>query len=310
MTARYPVLIGTLTVVWGSSFMLIEVAVRELAPATAMAARFLLAGLVLLALLAARSGIGSALRSVAAVWRPGLVLGAVNAAVPFFLIAWGQTRIDSGVSAVALGTVPLFTALLAARVLPSERMGGARLAGVAVGLSGVVVLAGADPETSASAAIGTIAVLAAGLSFAAAGLYSQLRLRTLQGPVLATAFTLGGGLILLPFGVVQAPSALPSVRVIGALALLAVVATAFGGLVVFRLIRLHGAARMSLVTYLLPPMALFYGRVILDEPVAAARLGGLALILAGVAVGSGAVRLRLRRQPGSESPALGVEASA
>lgn len=307
MTGRYTVLLGTLTVVYGSSFMFIEVAVDELAPSTTMAARFLLAGLVLVSFLAIQMGARESLRRLVAVWRPALVVGAINAAIPFFLLAWGQTRIDSGVAAITLGTMPLLTAGLALKVLPSERVCGARLAGFVAGLGGVAVLAGADPQASWAAAAGTVAVLGAALSFASAGLYSQIRLATIQGPVLVAASTVAGGLILLPFGAVQAPDALPSMRVFGAVATLAVVATAFGGLVLFRLIRLHGAARTSLIAYLLPPMALFYGAVLLDEPLAPARLGGLALILGGVALGSGAVRLRRQR---SGVPAVGVEASA
>jgi drug/metabolite transporter (DMT)-like permease len=295
VTSRYAVLIATLTATWGSSFMFIKLAVAEIEPTALMSARFLVAGAILVAFLAASMGPRPALAALRASWRPGLVLGAINAAIPFTLIGLGQKHIDSGVAAIALATLPLFTVLLAIRLLPSERATRGRLAGIAVGLAGIAVLTGAAPQVGRWQVAGTLAVVAAAFFLALAGLYSQKRMATFSGPVLATAFTVWGGLILLPFGLLQLPDSVPSGTALGAVAALAVGATAFGALVLFRLIRLHGSAKTSLVTYLMPIAALFYGGVLLDEPLTLSMLAGLALILAGVGTGSGSLRLPGRR---------------
>ena len=113
---------------------------------------------------------------------PALVLGTINAAIPFTLIAWGETHIDSGVAAIANATVPLFVVLLAIKVRPSERATGARLAGILLGLAGVVLLAGAQPGGGWWAVAGTLAVVLASLSYACGALYGQARSGELAGP--------------------------------------------------------------------------------------------------------------------------------
>jgi len=225
----------------------------------------------------------------------------MNAAAPFTLIAWGEKHIDSGVAAIANATVPLFVVLLALRFRPSERVGGARLAGVLLGLAGVAVLAGVQPQGGRWVVAGTLAVVLSSLLYAGSGLYGQVRTADTPGPVLAAASMVGGSILLLPFALLQLPNAMPSWEALAAVAALSILGTAMAQLVLFRMLLLHGAARTSLVTYLMPPLALVYGVVLLEEPLTAAALAGLALILPGVALGSGAVRL-LRRRGRFESP--------
>ena len=102
----------------------------------------------------------------------------------------------------------------------------------------------------------------------------------------------GGALVLLPIALFQLPDEVPSGEAIGSVLALAVLGTALAQLILYRMLRLHGSSRLSLVTYLLPPVALFYGALFLDEAVRPEAVGGLALILAGVAVGSGKMRRR------------------
>jgi drug/metabolite transporter (DMT)-like permease len=120
--------------------------------------------------------------------------------------------------------------------------------------------------------------------------------QTVSGPVLATGSMLVGGMILLPLGLLQLPDHAPSGEAIAALLALALLGTAFAQLVLFRVLRLYGSRRLSLVTYLMPGFALAYGAVLLDEPVTVAALVGLALILLGVALGSGQRFLAARTQ--------------
>jgi drug/metabolite transporter (DMT)-like permease len=111
---------------------------------------------------------------------------------------------------------------------------------------------------------------------------------------LATGSMLVGGLILLPLALFQLPAQMPSIEAIASIAALTVLGTAFAQLILFRMLRLYGSRRLSLVTYLMPGFAVIYGAVLLDESVSAAMLAGLALILAGVALASGASLLRAR----------------
>jgi drug/metabolite transporter (DMT)-like permease len=117
------------------------------------------------------------------------------------------------------------------------------------------------------------------------------------GPVLATGAMLGAALSLLPLALVEAPATHPDRSAILALLALAVLGTAFAQLVMYRLIDLVGARKMSLVTYLMPAFALVYGALLLDESVTLPVLAGLGMILAGVALGSGTIAATRRRRP-------------
>jgi drug/metabolite transporter (DMT)-like permease len=290
-----PVLL--LAAIWGASYMFIKVADRDFEPPTLMTLRLAIAFVPLFLFVAAtRGGAARAAREVASVWREGIVLGLISAAVPFTLIAWGEKHIDSGVAGVIQASVPVFTALLAIRFLPSERPTRERTVGIVVGLVGVGVLTGVDPGNGWWAVAGTLAVVLSSVSYAAGGLYGQTRTRTVAGPVLATATVFYGALVLLPWGIVEWPSHAPGWKSVASLLALALAGTAFAQLLLFHVLSLHGAARLSLVTYLMPPFAVFYGATILGEPLRWSALAGLALILLGVALGSGALALRRRAE--------------
>jgi drug/metabolite transporter (DMT)-like permease len=296
VTRRYVPLLVTLSLIWGASYLFIKEAVGDFSPATMMFLRLLVASLLLHAFLYATGG-RAVTAQLRAAWRPGLVLGVINGALPFTLIAWGELHVASGVAAVGNSAVPIFNAGLAVWLLPSERVNGTRLAGLLLGLVGVGVLAGFDSNGGDSLAlVGTLAVLGSSVSYAASGLFAQKRVARTTGPVLAASSTLFGALVLLPLAVVSPPTHAPGWKAVASLAALTVLGTAFAQLVLYRMIRLHGSARTSLVTYLMPIMALGYGALLLDEPITEPIVAALGLILAGVAIGSGGLRLtRLRR---------------
>ena len=297
MTRAYVPLLLFVAAIWGASFMFIKVAVGELEPTTLMALRLLLSAAPLFAVLAVRRGLAAASRDVGAVWRAALVLGIVNSAVPFTLIAWGEKHVDSGVAAIVNSTVPIFVALLAIRFRESERVSGLRLAGVLLGLVGVAVLAGGQPEGGSLAVAGTLACTAAAFLYAVGALYGQTKMERVDALTLLTASTLAGGLFLLPAGALQAPGELPSGEVIGSVLALSLLATVVGLLVYYHLLATYGSLRASLVVYLIPPSALVYGALLLDEEITLAAAAGLALILVGVALGSGVVQTLRRRAP-------------
>jgi drug/metabolite transporter (DMT)-like permease len=302
VVTRYWPMLLLLAAIWGASYLFIKVALEDVEPAPMMAIRALGAAVVLAGYLALTLGAGRAAAELRASWRAAVVLGTFNAAIPFWLVAWGEKHIDSSVAGIAQSTVPIFTFLLAMRFLPHEHVGATRIAGVALGFLGVAVLAGFDPRGGWLAVAGTLAVVLSSLSYASSGVYGQRRVRTVAGPVLATGSMLVGGLILLPLALFQLPREAPDAATVASLAALTILGTAFAQLVLFRMLRLFGSRRLSLVTYLMPGFAVAYGAVLLDEPLTAAALGGLVLILAGVALASGERLLRARSRDEAEIP--------
>ena len=296
MRNRYLPVILFLAAVWGASYLFIKVGVRDFEPSTLILGRLVIALVPLFGFLALTlGGVRAAARALAAAWRPGIVLGLINVAVPFMLIAWGEKHIDSGVAAMAQASVPIFVALLALRFKHSERPTQRQLAGIVVGLAGVGVLTGVAPQGGWWAVAGTLAVVGSSVAYAAGGLYGQTSTSSLSGPVLATASTLYGAIALLPWGIADLPDRAPGWKSTSSMVALALLSTVVGQLLLFHVLRLHGAAKLSLVTYLIPPIALFYGATILDEPVRWPALVGLVLILLGVALGSGVLRVRRRK---------------
>jgi drug/metabolite transporter (DMT)-like permease len=291
---RYAPLLLLLAAVWGASYLFIKVAVEDIEPAPMMAVRTLLAAAVLGGYLCARMGWRRAADELRGAWRHCLVLGVLNAALPFWLIAWGEKHIDSGLAAVVQASVPIFNALLVLRFLPHERLSPLRAAGLAIGIVGVAVVTGFHPEGGGLAIVGTLAIVASSLAYAAAGVYGQRAVSGTAGPVLATGSMLVGGLILLPFALFQLPSELPGWKASASVAALSLLGTALAQLVLFRALALFGSARLSLVTYLMPGFALVYGAVLLDESIGLSTILGLALILGGVSLASGKLRLSRR----------------
>jgi drug/metabolite transporter (DMT)-like permease len=219
---------------------------------------------------------------------PLALLGLVNTALPFFLIAWGQQYIDSGLASIFNASAPLFTAVFALGYDRSQRASGARLAGIVLGFGGVVALVGFELSGGERAVAGGLAVVAAAACYAIGGLYAGRRFDGLPPSLVAFGALIWSTLFVLPFGVAQGSSigleALLSVLYLG------VLATGVGYLLYFGLIAGAGAAKAVLVTYLVPSLALVYGAAFLDEEITAVAVLGLMLVLAGVALGTGTVR--------------------
>ena len=289
--SRYWPMLLTLAAVWGASYLFIKVAVDEIEPAPMMAVRTLLAAAVLLGYVVWRLGVARALAELAAARRHCAVLGVFNAALPFWLIAWGEQHIDSGLAAVVQASVPIFNALLVLRFLPHERLSRTRALGLAIGIAGVAVVTGIHPDGGGLAILGALAVVLSSVSYAAAGVYGQRAVSGTAGPVLAAGSMLVGGLILAPLALLQLPGSVPSLEATASVLALSLLGTALAQLILFRMLALYGSARLSLVTYLMPGFALAYGALLLDEAITAATVAGLVLILGGVALASGAIRL-------------------
>lgn len=299
MTAKLWLLLAILSVLWGSSFFFSEVALAELGPLTVVLGRVVLAALMLIGFVYLA---GHRLPSAPRLWGAFLVMGALNNAIPFSLIVWGQVSIDSGLAAILNATTPLFAVLLAHFLTRDERMTRGRAAGVLLGLAGVAVLVGPEVLGDLGAQGGTqglaqLAVLGAAFSYGCAGIYGR-RFKDLPTVVAAAGMVICSAVLMLPVALVverpweMAPGALTWAAVFG----LAFFSTAVGYLIYFRVLALAGATNLLLVTFLVPVSALFLGVVVLGERPDAAAFAGLALIFAGLAAVDGRL-FRSRRSP-------------
>lgn len=290
MGRRNLAMLVTLALIWGASFMFIKIADRQLAPATLIFGRIGLAALTLA--IAAPKGTVAALRANA---RWLVVVGLVNTAIPFWLLSWGETRIQSGLASIIQAAVPIFNAALAFLFFRELRVTGTRLVGVGVGFVGVALLVGAQPQGKI---LGALAVVGMAFCYGAGGLIASRHLRETPAYAVALGTSAVAAVAAAPAGIVQAPHFVPSWKTFASIAVLGIVGTAIAYLLFFAIIASAGSGYASLVTYLVPPVALAYGAIFLGEHFGATAFLALAIILGGVALGTGGRRfLRARRRP-------------
>ena len=275
------VLLGAL---WGGGFLFIRIAVPAFGPLALVDLRVLIAGMVLLLWVAARGEIPPFWRR----WREYLVLGALNVALPFTLIAWAALTVSASLGSIMMATIPLFTAPVAATQL-HERVSPRQAAGLAVGFIGVGLLVGLGPLPITPTFGGAvIALLAAAALYALGGVYTARRF-TGASPVESTiGQQFGAFVLLLPFALAAPPRAWPPVSAVVALLILAVFSSVLAYLLFFRLISSVGATKTATVSYLIPLFGTLWGVVVLREQVGWATLAGMVVILAGVMLATGA----------------------
>ena len=281
-----------LALVFGSAFFLGDLGLRSFGPLTVAAGRVASAALILSAVALLR---GRHFPSDGRTWFALLVMGLINNAIPFSLIFWGQTRIDSGLAAILNATTPIFIVLLA-HLVGDERLSMHRLAGVLLGFAGVAVLIGPgalrhlDPTNVAE-----LAVLLAAVCYALAGLWGR-QFRRLPTEIAAAGMLIGSSAIMLPVAAwAEHPwTASPTATSLAAIVALGLFSTAIAYLLYFRLLARVGATNLLLVTFLLPVVALALGTLFLGERVHAIDLAGLALILTGLAAIDGRLIAQFR----------------
>jgi drug/metabolite transporter (DMT)-like permease len=285
MNRREAFMIAALSLIWGSSFMFIKVADRQFDPAALVFFRLLFACAVLVpvAFLMLGRGVFAQARPV---WWRLIVLGLVNTTIPFLLISWAETRLDSGLAAILQAAAPIFSALIATR-FGSDRVTGYRLAGVLVGLAGVALLVGSPGGGGLLAAL---AVVVAALAYASAASFGSHMLVGTPPLVVAAVSTTAAMIASAPLGLARLPDALPGWKECSSVVVLGIVGTGVAYIILFALLRTAGPSRTILITYLIPGVAVLYGVLLLGEPLRAVSLGGLVLVLAGVALASRAGR--------------------
>jgi drug/metabolite transporter (DMT)-like permease len=291
-----------LATLWGGSFLFMRVAVPLFGPPLLAFLRVGLAGAGLLAYAAALGRV-PALRGR---WRAYLALGALNAAIPYALIAAAELHLTASLAAILNATTPLFAAIVAAARL-GERLTARVALGLALGLAGVAILVGWSPlplDRALLLAVG--ASLVAALSYALAGVYAKATFAGEPPLTLAIGQQLGAAALLLPLALprvaVEPATLRPSFAVGAATIALALLSTSLAYLLYFSLIASAGPTRTLSVTFLVPVFGVLWSVLFLRETVGPATLAGLAIILASVLLVTG-VRLPALPFPGRPRPA-------
>jgi len=274
-----------LSVLWGGSFFFVGVAVKELPPLTIVVLRVTLAALALRLMIWL---LGVRLPRAREIWSAFFGMGFLNNVVPFVLIVWGQTHIASGVASILNATVPLFTMIVAHVLTADDKLTGRRVVGVVVGFLGVaIMIGGAALQELGVGVIAQIGILAAAISYAFAGVYGRrFQLMGVAPIVTATGQVTASSLMLIPVMlIVDQPWTLPfpSLHTLGALVGLALLSTALGYVLYFRILATAGAINLLLVTFLIPVSAILLGILVLGETLQPKHLVGMGLIGAGLA---------------------------
>jgi len=288
MTKRQIAMLAAVSAIWGASYLLVKIALDGFSAEMLVFGRVALAAVLLYVAISLRGG---ADRQALSVIREhparSLTQGLLSVALPFTLIALGETQISSGLTGILISPGPLFVALLAPFVDRSEIVGRKGGIGLVIGFAGVVILIGADSVATTGQLFGALAILGAAASYGIGAMYAKLKFRGV--PPIATSFVAcltASAWLLIP-AIASLGRVDPDAGEIAAVVCLGVFGTAIAFILYYSLIAEVGAGRASLVGYLMPPIALAYGALLLDETITITSLVGLALILGGVVLAGG-----------------------
>lgn len=282
-------LVVTLSLIWGSSFLLIKVAIDEVPPVTMAAVRVVIAFAVLYLLvrlggqsLAPPWGAGGRVR-----WGHYLVIGMLGNGIPFSLVSWGEIEITAALAAILIGVMPVFTVVFAHGFGVERVTGPWRLAGIAAGLAGLVVLMGPAALTEmGGAALHELALIGAAACYAATAVYARrLTLRLALVPLAAGSMA-ASAMVMVPAALIlETPWRLsPGLGAGSAVAALGVIATGFASIIYFRLLASTGPTFAATINYLIPVFGAGLSVVLLGEQVGPREVLALVLILSGIAL--------------------------
>lgn len=279
--ARELALLVVLSVVWGASYAFIKIGVETIPPVTLIAARTLIAGAVLAAVLAWR---GVALPRDAATWRRFLLQACLNSVIPFTLIAWAEQTTDAGLAAILNSTSPIFTFLFTALITRHEDVTGRKLFGVAAGIIGICLVVGVQALGGLGRELWSqLAIVAATICYAGAAIFGK-GFRGMDPMCPAAGSLLSGAALLVPVSVVvdQPWTLAPSLASLAALLALSVVSTAVALVIYFRLVQTLGSVGTTAQAYLRVPIGVAIGVVFLNESLTSTAWLGLGCVIAGV----------------------------
>jgi drug/metabolite transporter (DMT)-like permease len=303
VTRRGWILFVALCLIWGVPYLLIKVAVAELAPASLVFLRTAIGALVLLPIVLARGDV----RALLPRWRPILLFTVVEIAIPWLLLSHAEQRLTSSLSGLLVASVPLVGVVAARLSGRPEPLGGLRLAGLWVGLAGVVALLGLDVRGGDLLAAGEMVLVVTG--YAVGPMVVARRLGDVR-PLDVVAVSLGAGAVMYaPAGIAQLPAAWPSPPAVTAVAILGVLCTAVAFVLFFQLIAEVGAVRATVVAYVNPAVALAAGIAVLHEPLTVGTVVGFGLILAGSWLATGAAPRAAAAAPAVPPPGRALVSS-
>ncbi|MGB5511963.1 MAG: DMT family transporter, partial [Woeseiaceae bacterium] len=282
-----------LSVLWGTSFAINEVALQSFSPSMLVAGRIFISAFVLYLFMRAS---GVRLPRTVQGWKPMLVMAVFGNLLPYQLVAWAQQHLDSSVAGVLMAVTPLFVLTLAHFFLPYAHLTPFRIAGFLLGFVGVVFVIGPASFSALDGNMvlwGALAVLAAAFSYSVNSVYAR-RLGATDPVQVSAGMLLMTSLLCLPQAVIGMPSlSMPTMSAVAALLALGLLSTGFATIIYFRVVQGPGPTFLSLVSYLVPACAVIVGALFLDESLAASAYFGLALILGGIALSELGPRLRL-----------------
>jgi drug/metabolite transporter (DMT)-like permease len=272
-----------LSVFWGGSFFFVEVALRDFEPFTLVFLRIVIAALILVGVVyLTAKRMPASLKT----WGGYVVMGMLNNAIPFSLIVWGQTRIESGGASILNATTPIFTVILAHFLTSDERLTTQKIVGVLIGFSGVYLMM--KPELTDGFSwrgLGQTAILGAAISYSFAGIFGK-RFKNIPPVVNSAGMLICSSIIMLPLVIViDSPwSVRPSLEALSAVLGIAVISTAIAYLIYFHLLATAGATNVLLATFLIPISALLLGVGVLGEVIKVLEYAGMGCIFLGLII--------------------------
>ena len=284
MTRRGALLFAAMCVIWGIPYLLIRVAVRELAPVTLVFARTAIGALLLTPVAAFRGELRPLIRH----WRPLLAYTAVEVAIPWVLLARAETKLTSSLTGLLIAAVPLVGALIVTLTGDRERLGGRRWLGLLVGIGGVAAIVGLNLGQVDVVALVEIGFVAVG--YAVGPIILSRSMNDLPAYGVVAASLLLSAIVYAPFAAANWPSTMPSAHVVESVIGLAVICTALAFLVFFALIAEVGPVRATVITYINPAVAAVLGVALLGEHLTRGMVIGFALVLVGCVLATGSAR--------------------
>ncbi|MFM9050607.1 MAG: DMT family transporter [Actinomycetota bacterium] len=275
MSRRGLILFAALSIIWGTPYLFIRVAVMSVEPSVMVALRVGLAALLLLPIAAARGefrGIRPHLPWIA-------LFGLVEITGPFLLLGYAETALTSSTTALLIAVVPIVAAILARSLGLDRHLGWRRILGLAIGFGGVAVLVGLDVAGDQLWAVGAAALTVLGYALGPIVISTKLA----NAPSLAViSLALGfNALLYAPIAWVQRPTTAVPAEAWWSIVILGILCTAIAFLIFFALVKEVGPSRMTVITFLNPAVAVILGVIVLSEPVTLGLILGFPLVLLG-----------------------------
>lgn len=281
------VLLVTLAAIFGNSFMLVGVIVEEIPSVTLVTLRLVIAAIIFLVIMVM---VGQRLPAFGLIWFVIIGVALFGNVVPFFLISWGQEKVDAGLAAILIACMPLMTIVIAHFVTSDEKLTLYKIIGFCLGISGVVAMIGFDRlGTLGEETVRQYAIVAAALCYAIAAIMSKALINLPRMSMMA-AIMLISCVMIGPVGLISGETmevvsgAWPSAKVVISMLILGVVPTVIGTVLIFKIIGRQGASFLSQINFMVPIFGVLWSMVFLSEVLPANAVYALAMILAGVAI--------------------------